>query len=109
MTQSSLQVGNIVQPIARVDVPQRADYVGQFIRLSPVNPQTDVTELYECSHGSEIKEQIWTYMSYGPFDSTYSMHKWLEEGAGSQDPLFFTVLIMLLPSTHKRFRGLTFV
>ena len=91
MTQSSLQVGNIVQPIARVDVPQKTDYKGKFVTLSPVNPQTDVRELYECSHGSDIKEQIWTYMSYGPFNSTYNMHKWLEEGAASQDPLFFTV------------------
>ena len=65
--------------------------MGKFITLSPVNPQTDVAELYACSHGSHIKEQIWTYMSYGPFDSTNSMQTWLEEGAGSEDPLFFTV------------------
>ncbi len=91
MTQSSLQVGNTVQPIASVDLPQRTDYVGKFITLSPVDPQVDVAELYECSHGSDIKEQIWTYMSYGPFDSTHSMQEWLAEGAESQDPLFFTV------------------
>lgn len=91
MTQSPLQVGNLVQPIAHVDVPQRTDYEGKFIRLSPVNPQADVAELYECSHGSDIKEQIWTYMSYGPFDNTHNMHKWLGEGAESEDPLFFTV------------------
>lgn len=91
MPQSSLPVGNIVQPIASVDLPQRTDYVGKFITLSPVDPQADAAELYACSHGSDIKEQIWTYMSYGPFDSTHSMHRWLEEGAGSQDPLFFTV------------------
>ena len=91
MTQPSLQVGNIVQPIMHVDVPQKTDYEGKFITLSPINPQTDVAELYECSHGSDVKEQIWTYMSYGPFDSTHDMHKWLEESAGSEDPLFFTV------------------
>ena len=91
MPQSSLQVGNIVQPIARVDSPQRTDYEGKFITLSPINPQTDVVELYACSHGSDIKEQIWTYMSYGPFDNTRSMQKWLEQGAKSEDPLFFTV------------------
>ena len=91
MTQSSLQVGNIVRPIAHVELPQRTDYEGKFIVLSPVNPQTDVAELYDCSHGSDIKEQIWTYMSYGPFDDEHSMQRWLEEGAGSQDPLFFTV------------------
>ena len=91
MTQSSLPVGNIVELIAHVDLPQRADYAGKFIRLSPVNPQTDVAELYECSHGSDVKEQLWTYMSYGPFDNKHSMQTWLTEGARSEDPLFFTV------------------
>ena len=91
MTQPSLQVGNIVEPIVHVGVPQKTDYASKFISLSPINPQTDVAELYRCSHGSDVKEQIWTYMSYGPFDSTHDMHKWLEEGARSVDPLFFTV------------------
>ncbi len=91
MTQPPLQVGDIVQPIAHVDLPQRTDYEGKFIVLSPVNPQDDVTDLYECSHGSVSKKQIWTYMSYGPFDNTHSMQKWLEQGAKSEDPLFFTV------------------
>ena len=91
MTQSSLQVGNIIESITHIELPQRTDYKGRFITLLPVNPQDDVTDLYECSHGSDIKEQIWTYMSYGPFDNTHSMQKWLEEGAVSQDPLFFTV------------------
>lgn len=87
MTQSSLQVGNIIQ----VGVPQITDYTGKFITLSPVNPQTDVIELYECSHGSEMKEQLWTYMSYGPFKNKYSMQKWLEDCAESDDPIFFAV------------------
>ena len=91
MAQSSLPVGNTVQSTAPVDLPQRIDHEGKFIRLSPVNPQTDVAELYDCSHGSETKEQIWTYMSYGPFDSAHNMQMWLEEGAESEDPLFFTV------------------
>ncbi len=91
MPQSFLPVGNIVHSTAPIGLPQRTDYKGKFIRLSPVNPQTDITELYHCSHGSVSKEQIWTYMSYGPFDNTHSMQSWLEESAGSQDPLFFTV------------------
>jgi RimJ/RimL family protein N-acetyltransferase len=91
MTQSALPVGNIVQSTAPIGLPERTDYKGRFITLSPVNPQDDVTDLYACSHGSVSKEQIWTYMSYGPFDSTHDMHKWLEKGAGSEDPLFFTV------------------
>ncbi|MDE0011561.1 MAG: GNAT family protein [Candidatus Poribacteria bacterium] len=91
MPQSPLPVGNIVQSTAPVGLPQRTDYEGKFIRLSPVNPQTDIEALYECSHGSDIKEQIWTYMSYGPFDNTHNMQMWLGEGAESEDPLFLTV------------------
>ena len=91
MAQSSLPVGNVVQPISHIDLPQRADYEGKFITLSLVNPQTDVTDLYEGSHGSNIKKQLWTYMSYGPFDSKHHMQKWLEDCTKSSDPLFFTV------------------
>ncbi len=91
MTQSSLSVGNIVQPVVDIDLPQKTEYAGKFITLSPINPKADVAELYECSHGSRTQEQIWTYMSYGPFDNKHSMRTWLEEGSGSDDPLFFTV------------------
>lgn len=91
MTQPCLPVGDIVKSIAHVDVPSKTDYEGEFIKLSPVNPQADVAELYECSHGSDVKEQIWTYMSYGPFNDQHNMQMWLEEGAGSEDPLFFIV------------------
>ena len=91
MTQSSLPVGNIVQPNAHIDLPQRTDYKGRFLKLSPINPQADVLDLYEYSHGSHTQEQIWTYMSYGPFDNRHSMQSWLEDGAKSNDPLFFTV------------------
>ena len=91
MTQSSLQVGNIIESITHIELPQRTNYKGRFITLSPVNPQDDVKDLYKCSHGSDIKEQIWTYMSYGPFDGTNGMQRWLEEKAKSEDPRFFTV------------------
>ena len=87
----SLPLGNLVKPIAHVDLPQRTDYKGKFITLSPVSPQADAGELYECSHGSDMKAQIWTYMGYGPFDGIHSMRKWLEDGARSNDPLFLTV------------------
>ncbi len=67
---SSLPVGHIVEPIAHDAMPRRADYDGEFITLSPVSPEADAEELYECSHGSAMGEQIWTYMGYGPIYST---------------------------------------
>ena len=55
MTQRSLPIGHNVQPITNVDLPQRTDYVGKFISLSPVNPKTDVAELYERSRSSALR------------------------------------------------------
>lgn len=87
----TLPVGEVVQPIARAGAPRRADYEGKFITLSPVCPEVDSAELFACSHGSDLKEQIWTYMGYGPFDNARQMRSWLEEGEGLDDPLFLTV------------------
>ncbi len=88
---SSLLVGDIVEPIAHVAMPRRMDYRGEFITMSPVSPEADAQELFKCSHGSEMREQIWTYMGYGPFESVDDMRSWLEDGAGSNDPIFLTV------------------
>ena len=91
MTRLPLPLGNVVKPMAQVELPRSTDYTGEFITLSAVNPEADAEELYECSHGSDMKAQVWAYMAYGPFDNTHSMHRWLEDVAKSSDPLFFTV------------------
>ncbi len=87
----SALVGAAIKSQSHVDVPRQTTYEGKFLVLSPVNPETDAEELYQCSHGSARKEQIWTYMSYGPFDSVQNMRRWLEVRTKSKDPLFFTV------------------
>ncbi len=87
----SLPHGYVVETAANVEIPRRTHYEGKFVTLSPVSPSADAEELFEGSHGSELCEQIWTYMGYGPFDSVYAMQAWLEEGALSIDPLFLTV------------------
>ena len=90
----SSRVETSVQTVARVHdaLPRKMDYNGKFVTLSPVSPQADAGELFEGSHGSEMCEQIWTYMGYGPFDNVQvRCEAWLEDGAGSNDPLYFTV------------------
>ena len=91
MTLSSLPVGECVKPTGPGRLPRRTDYVGRFITLSPVNPQADVKQLFVGTHGSATKEQVWTYMGYGPFETEAQMLVWLEASAESVDPLFFTV------------------
>ena len=87
----TLPRGDVVQTVAHDALPRKTDYNGKFVTLSPVKPEADAGELFEGSHGSEMCEQLWTYMGYGPFDSAHALAAWLEEGALSNDPLFLTV------------------
>ena len=91
MAESSPPVGDAVEPIAHVDIPRRTDYIGEFVTLSQVKPQADVEQLFAGTHGSAPKEQVWTYLPYGPFTGVESMQAWLAQQAATDDPLFFTV------------------
>ena len=88
---SSLPVGDFVLSVSEVRVPRRVDYEGEYIALSPLDPEKDAPGLFACSHGTESVEQLWTYMAYGPFEDVSAMQAWLEEIACSGDPLFLCV------------------
>lgn len=91
MNESSHPRGDIVAPGEQGGAPRKADYAGKFVTLAPVSPQADVNQLFLGSHGSAIREQVWDYMGYGPFETAEEMQQWLEQIAKSDDPLFFTV------------------
>ena len=88
---SSLPVGDFVPSVSEVRVPRRMDYEGEYIALSPLEPEKDAPGLFACSHGTELVEQLWTYMAYGPFEDVSDMQAWLEEIECSGDPLFLCV------------------
>lgn len=72
--------------------PEYFQLNGQFVTLKPLVPGRDVDALYAASHGSPQKEAVWTYLFYGPFESSSSMKDWMEtEMVGKTDPLAWTV------------------
>jgi RimJ/RimL family protein N-acetyltransferase len=75
-------------------VPRKQKYEGRFATLSPVNASEDVGCLFECSHGTNEKEALWTYMGYGPFENQESMQLWLQEKSETSEPTFLTVHTM---------------
>ena len=90
MSQNTLPIG---QPVPNTTIPtlNRQPLIGQFITLTPLNPDQDIHNLYDISHGNDDKHAIWTYLSYGPFAGKTDMHTWLTQQATKTDPLFFTV------------------
>lgn len=65
--------------------------VGQHVTIARVDPDADVADLYDVSHGSEAFRALWTYMFNGPFADQEAMHRWLISIKESRDPIFFTV------------------
>lgn len=91
MSGSSFPHGDAVAPDGAGGLPRRTNHVGRFVTLAPVDPAADVKQLFLGAHGSATREQVWTYMGYGPFETEEEMMVWLEEGSKSDDPLFFIV------------------
>jgi RimJ/RimL family protein N-acetyltransferase len=63
--------------------------VGRYVELTPVDPAAQVGALFEATRDHP---QVWTYLTYGPFESPAQMQEWLEGLTGSQDPMFLTVM-----------------
>jgi len=88
---SEFPLGEIVENINASPILPKKLYSGEFVALRPVEPENDVDELFLNSHGSHVKEQIWTYMAYGPFSKKEDMLNWLMRCKASTDMIFFTV------------------
>lgn len=91
MNHSTLPVGYPVEPPKTLIRPDGGSYEGDYVSMSAVKAESDIDELYECSHGSPELERLWTYMPYGPFVDKARMKTHLENCAVSSDPMFFTV------------------
>ena len=87
-----LPIGAIVENTKPAPIPTKKTYAGEFVKLHPVDPENDVDELFLNSHGSEVKEQIWTYMAYGPFSKKDDMLDSLKGCDASTNMSFFTVI-----------------
>ena len=91
MKGSALPVGYAVESPQQLVRPNAEVYKGRYMSMSPVDPQRDGDELFECSHGNENFENLWTYMPYGPFEDQAEMENHLKNCAKSSDPMFFTI------------------
>ena len=88
---SETPFGEPVASIGDPGVPQCRVYAGRYVSLHPVDPEADLGELYEVSHGSREKERIWSYLPYGPFTDRREFAARLSECKSSRDPLYLTV------------------
>jgi RimJ/RimL family protein N-acetyltransferase len=71
--------------------PDAAEFRGEHVMISRLDPEADVDDLYEVSHRTEEFRRLWTYLWYGPFPDRSAMLQWLASIRDSRDPIFYTV------------------
>jgi RimJ/RimL family protein N-acetyltransferase len=62
--------------------------VGRFVELTPVDPAAHVDALFAATRDHPA---VWTYLTYGPFESPSQMQEWLAGLTVSRDPMFLSV------------------
>ena len=71
--------------------PERAVMEGRFCRIEPLDAQKHATDLF-AANSLDAEGRMWTYMSYGPFDTSDSYRDWVAKSAESTDPLYFAII-----------------
>jgi RimJ/RimL family protein N-acetyltransferase len=71
--------------------PQRTVLTGRMVTIVPLDPVAYAEALYEATHGPE-RDELWQYLSDGPFPDRAAFDADLRQKAASEDPLFFAIL-----------------
>jgi RimJ/RimL family protein N-acetyltransferase len=84
------EIGMAVDP-SPAPRPQPTVLPGRVVTLRPFDRLAQAGALYQATHGAE-KEDLWRYMSEGPFASSAEFDAAFDRNAGSTDPLFFAIM-----------------
>jgi len=72
--------------------PERKVIIGRYVRLEPLDPATHSASLYDVSHRTEDRDEIWQYLIDSPCSDLASFVAYLERKAATDDPLYFAII-----------------
>jgi RimJ/RimL family protein N-acetyltransferase len=84
------EIGIAVDP-SPAPPPQPTVLTGRVVTLQPFDRAGHAEALYQATHGPE-QEDLWRYMSEGPFAGRVDFDLAFDRNAGSADPLFFAIV-----------------
>lgn len=89
-----LPVGETLAAMPDGRRPARQALTGTSVVVEPIDPGRHGDELYRaaCGPGGDPTGDMWTYMSFGPFDDLTAFRGWLAPQAESEDPLVFAII-----------------
>ncbi len=75
---------------------------GKYVSIQRINPERDIDDLFSVSHTPAEYQNLFTYMSFGPFAENSAMLAWLNELTKSKDPLYYSVF----DKSHNKYIGM---
>jgi len=70
--------------------PPRTAMQGRTCRIEPIDPDAHAADLFDANSAAD--DGLWTYMAYGPFDSSGVYRAWMESACMGDDPLFHAIV-----------------
>lgn len=71
--------------------PSREPMVGHTCRLEMLDAERHAEELYAANR-LDTQTRNWTYLPYGPFETSGAYREWVEDAAKGDDPLFHAIV-----------------
>lgn len=71
--------------------PSRARMDGRYCSLVPLDLESHSASLFSAN-SADFERKMWTYLSYGPFDTLEDYRTWAASSCASSDPLFFAIV-----------------
>lgn len=71
--------------------PPREPIRGRFCRVEPLVIERHAAELHAANQ-ADTENRMWTYLSYGPFDSLEDYRVWMQQTCLGDDPLFYAIV-----------------
>lgn len=89
-----LPVGETLATLPDGRQPARQTFTGTSVVIEPIDPARHGGDLYAaaCGPDGDLSRDMWTYMSFGPFDTFEAFRNWLAPQAAQDDPLTFAII-----------------
>lgn len=71
--------------------PAREIFEGRYCKAEPLDLDKHAASLY-AAYSVDVEGGMWTYLSYGPFDSLARYRAWLETHCLGDDPLSYAII-----------------
>ena len=72
-------------------IPERTMLSGRLCHLEPLDPSRHAAALYEANSVDQ-DGSMWTYLPYGPFETSTQYRAWMESVYTHKDPIFYAIV-----------------